>query len=59
VDDDHTPAPLPDTWRILETVLPRARNLRALVYECERNPAPAVLPNFRRLRALLDAERER
>jgi uncharacterized protein (UPF0276 family) len=51
VDDDHTPAPLPDTWRILETVLPRARNLRALVYECERNRAEAVIPTFERLAA--------
>jgi uncharacterized protein (UPF0276 family) len=59
VADDHGPEPIADTWRILEWVLPRAPNLRALVYECERNPAPAVLANFRRLRALLDAERER
>ncbi len=53
VDDDHGPEPLPDTWRILERVLEGARNLRALVYECERNPAPAVLPNFERLAALV------
>jgi len=51
VDDDHSPAPLPDTWRILEAVLPRATNLRALVFECERNREDEVLPVFERLRA--------
>jgi len=53
VDDDHSPAPLPDTWRILEAVLPRATNLRALVFECERNREDQVLPVFERLRAAL------
>lgn len=50
VDDDHGPAPLADTWTILEAVLPRARHLRALVYECERNAAAEVVPTFERLR---------
>ena len=52
VDDDHSPAPLPDTWRILETVLPRTANLRALVFECERNTADEVIPVFERLQKL-------
>lgn len=56
VDDDHSPEPLPDTWTILEALLPRANNLRAVVYECERNPRAAVEPNFARLRGLV-AER--
>ncbi len=49
VDDDHGPEPLPDTWQILDHVLPRATRLRALVYECERNRAEQVVPNFERL----------
>ena len=53
VDDDHAPEPLPETWRILEHVLPRARALRAVVYECERNPRAAVEPVFERLGALV------
>jgi uncharacterized protein (UPF0276 family) len=53
VDDDHSPEPLPDAWAILDFVLPRAQNLRALVYECERNPREAVLANFERLAAAL------
>jgi len=53
VDDDHSPEPLPDAWAILDFVLPRAANLRAVVYECERNPREAVLANFDRLAAAL------
>lgn len=49
VDDDHGPEPLPDTWQILDYVLPRATRLRALVYECERNRIEQVAPNFERL----------
>jgi uncharacterized protein (UPF0276 family) len=52
LDDDHSPEPRPETWTILEAVLPRAPNLRALVYECERNPLPRVIPVFERLAGL-------
>lgn len=55
VDDDHSPEPLPETWALLEAVLPRTPNLRALVYECERNAARDVIPVFERLREALDA----
>jgi uncharacterized protein (UPF0276 family) len=51
VDDAHGPEPLADTWAIVEHVLPRASSLRALVYECERNRAAEVAPNFERLNA--------
>ena len=54
VEDDHGPAPLDDTWAIVERVLRSASNLRAVVLECERNPLPATLPALGRLRALLD-----
>ncbi len=49
VDDAHNPEPLPETWEIVAAVLPRARNLKAIVYECEKNPAAEVVDNFRRL----------
>lgn len=55
VDDDHGPGVLPDTWEILEAVLVRATALRAVVYECERNPLADVLPTFDRLRAVAPA----
>lgn len=50
VDDDHAPTPLRDTWRIFDAVVAKASNLRAIVFECERNPAAEVLPAFERLR---------
>lgn len=55
VDDDHSPEPLADAWKILEAVLPRAVNLRAIVYECERNSASQVIPVFERLHGLWPA----
>ncbi len=53
VDDDHSPVPLRDTWSILEAVIPRAVNRRALVFECERNRAEDVVPVFERLREMI------
>jgi uncharacterized protein (UPF0276 family) len=52
VDDDHCPEPLPDTWEIFAHVAPRAAHLRAVVYECERNPAEAVIDNFTKIRQI-------
>jgi uncharacterized protein len=51
VDDSHTPEPIPETWAILDYVLPRATNLRAIVYECEYNALELTLANFERLNA--------
>lgn len=53
VDDDHAPTPLGDTWRIFDAVLAKTPNLRAVVFECERNAASEVLPTFERLRIAL------
>jgi uncharacterized protein (UPF0276 family) len=52
VDDDHVPEPLPETWEIVSYVIPRATNLKAIVYECERNQPEEVMDSFARLRAL-------
>jgi uncharacterized protein (UPF0276 family) len=49
VEDDHTTLVLDDTWAIAEQVIARAPNLRAVVFECERNPMAAALPGFARL----------
>lgn len=46
VEDDHTPAVLPETWEILSWVAARAPNLRAVVVECERNPLDDVREMF-------------
>jgi uncharacterized protein (UPF0276 family) len=53
VDDDHSPEPLADTWTIAEHVAARAPNLKAIVYECERNAVEDVLDNFARIRTLI------
>lgn len=50
IEDDHGPEPLADTWQIFAYVAARAPNLRAVVYECERNPEADVLPVFARIR---------
>jgi uncharacterized protein (UPF0276 family) len=53
VEDSHTPQVLPDTWAILERIAPSATNLKAVVFECERNPLEACLPGFQRIAATL------
>ncbi len=52
IDDDHSPEPLPETWAIFEHVARRAKNLKAVVYECERNSVEEVTDVFRRIRAV-------
>src|SRR5215813_5015039 len=52
IDDDHSPEPLDDTWRIFEHVARRAPHVKAVVYECERNAVDEVLPGFERIRAI-------
>ncbi len=55
VEDDHGTELLPETWELAAEVLERAPNLRAVVFECERNPVEQVLPGFERLRELFGA----
>jgi uncharacterized protein (UPF0276 family) len=52
VEDSHVPELLPETRAIVEYVLPRAKNLRAVVFECEKNPVEACLPGFEWLQTL-------
>lgn len=53
VEDAHGPEVLEDTWRLFAHLAPRAENLRAVVFECERNPLEATLPGFRRIHGIL------
>ena len=48
---------LADTWAIVEAVVPAARELRAVVFECERNPMADCLAGFARLHGLLGSSR--
>jgi len=54
VEDDHGTSILPETWTILTAVLSRARNLRAIVFEGERNTLAEVVPVFERIERLKD-----
>ena len=49
LEDDHTVNVLPETWQILEWIAPRLPNLRAVVFECERNPIEKCVPGFERI----------
>lgn len=55
IEDDHTPHVLDATWQIFAEVIPRCPNLRAVVFECERNPLPDTLDGFARITRMLDA----
>ncbi len=46
IEDDHSPAVLPQTWDIFRRVAAGAENLKAVVFECERNPLDHCLPVF-------------
>lgn len=49
VEDTHGGDVLPEVWDLFEQVVARAPNLKAVIFECERNPLPATLPGFSRL----------
>lgn len=49
IEDAHGTDVLDDTWRIFEHVAPRAPNLRAVVFECERNANARVAQGFERI----------
>lgn len=54
IEDSHVPAVLDETWEIFEHLVPRCPNLRAVVFECERNPMPSTLPGFSRIAQILE-----
>ncbi|MDP2340100.1 MAG: DUF692 family protein [Deltaproteobacteria bacterium] len=49
VDDSHTAAVSADTWTLFEHVVARATNLKAVVFECERNSNVDVVAGFERI----------
>ena len=55
IEDDHGTEVLDATWEILDHVLPRATNLKAIVVEAERNPVEQVVPLFRSVRERIGA----
>lgn len=51
IEDHHSVDVLDDTWRLFEAIAARATNLKAVVFECERNAIDAVIPGFERIRS--------
>ncbi len=49
IDDTHTVNVLDDTWAIFEYVCARAENLKAVIFECERNTNNDVRAGFERI----------
>jgi len=47
--DDHYPTVRPETWKIVEFLAERTPNLKAVVFECERNPMEACIEGFQRI----------
>lgn len=55
IEDAHTPTILPETWEALECAGPQMSELRAVVFECERNPLRDCAPELERLHKRLSA----
>lgn len=51
--DAHECTILDNTWRMLETLLPKLPNVKAICYECEGVAQETVLPTLQRLRQLV------
>ncbi|MDP6934522.1 MAG: DUF692 family protein [Myxococcota bacterium] len=49
IEDDHTVHVLEETWLLLDALAPRLENLKAAVFECERNSSDACLDGFNRI----------
>jgi uncharacterized protein len=50
IDDTHGTEVLKSTWAILAAVCEKAPNLKAIVFECERNRTDTVVDGFARIR---------
>ena len=57
VDDSHSGAVSDATWTLFEHVVTRATNLKAVVFECERNENADVVDGFDRIVAVIDRAR--
>ena len=49
IEDTHGIDVLPETWEIFDYVVSRARNLKAVLFECERNSQEQVLAGFEKI----------
>ena len=54
IEDDHNPQILPETWEIFHESADRLTELRAVIFECERNPFEQCQGGMTELRSALD-----
>lgn len=54
IEDDHNPTILPQTWSIFQSIASKLTELRAVIFECERNSFESCKANMIELRAALD-----
>jgi uncharacterized protein (UPF0276 family) len=49
IEDSHSPVLLPDSWTILDRISPELHSLKAVIFECERNPLALCQPEMQRI----------
>lgn len=54
IEDDHNPHILPETWEIFDRCAHDLTELRAVIFECERNPLHRCRDALQELRRALD-----
>ncbi len=53
VEDSHGGELLPEVWELFEYLVPKCPNLKAIVFECERNPLADTVAGFGRMADIL------
>lgn len=53
IDDRHTTEVLPATWQIFDEAAAKAKYMKAVIFECERNPTSMCLSGFAQIRQVL------
>jgi uncharacterized protein (UPF0276 family) len=54
IEDDHSPVILGETWEIFHHCAPQLTELRAVIFECERNPLERCKQPLSELKSALD-----
>lgn len=49
IEDSHSPILLPESWEILDRIAPHLSSIKAVIFECERNPLALCQPEMQRI----------
>jgi uncharacterized protein (UPF0276 family) len=49
IEDSHSPMLLPESWEILDRIAPHLSAIKAVIFECERNPLALCQPEMQRI----------